>query len=218
MALTAKQLQAIKPGEWLSDGGARGAGVLVFRRAPSGDTLGYFRYTTDEGKREAIPLGRYDDKGRDGDTLVQLREKAGDLSKVYQSGIRNLRDHFKAKEEAEAAAEQAAIEAAAQAAKAIEDAKRYTLRALCTAYTEHLTDQGKTRSAAATRSSFNCHIFKAFPDIASHPANSVTSHQIAAMVRKVREAGKERAAGILRSYLSAAYNAAQKAPFDASLP
>lgn len=41
---------------------------------------------------------------------------------------------------------------------------------------------------------------------------------MAALVRKVREAGKERAAGILRSYLSAAFNAAKRAPFDSALP
>jgi integrase len=41
---------------------------------------------------------------------------------------------------------------------------------------------------------------------------------VAALVRKVREAGKERAAGILRSYLSAAFNAGKRAPFDSALP
>jgi integrase len=38
------------------------------------------------------------------------------------------------------------------------------------------------------------------------------------MVRKVAEQGKDRTAGILRSYLSAAFNAARKSPFDAKLP
>jgi integrase len=38
------------------------------------------------------------------------------------------------------------------------------------------------------------------------------------MVRKVREIGHERTAGVLRSYLSAAFNCAQRAPFDSSLP
>lgn len=121
-----------------------------------------------------------------------------------------------AKEQAEEkAAREAAKDAAKQEAKA---RQRYTLRAMCQAYTEALEAKGKQRSAAATRSSFKCHVFEAHPEIADLPAREVTALQIAAMVRKVREAGKERAAGILRSHLSAAFNAAKKSPFDASLP
>jgi integrase len=41
---------------------------------------------------------------------------------------------------------------------------------------------------------------------------------VAAIVRRVTEAGKERTAGALRSYLEAAFNAAARAPFDARLP
>ena len=217
MALTTKEIQGIKPGEWLSDGGARGAGVLVFRRAPSGEILAYFRYTTSEGKREAIPLGRYSDTGRDGLKLTELRDKAGEHSRLYQSGIRDLRAHFEAERIAQENAEKAAQDAEAQAAKAAEDAKRYTLRALCEAYTATLENKGKARSAAATRSAFKCHVFS-HEEIANTQANQVTPLQIAAMVRKVREAGKERAAGTLRSYLSAAFNAAKRAPFDSALP
>jgi len=54
--------------------------------------------------------------------------------------------------------------------------------------------------------------------VADTVACEVTSHQVAAMIRKVREAGKERAAGTLRSYLCAANNAAKRAPFDSALP
>jgi hypothetical protein len=61
-------------------------------------------------------------------------------------------------------------------------------------------------------------VFDTFPEIAATPAREVTALQIAAMVRQTREAGRERAAGVLRSYLSAAFTAGKKAPFDASLP
>lgn len=118
----------------------------------------------------------------------------------------------------DAAEAKVAARAAREAAKAAEEAaKRYTLRALCEAYTAHLEAQDKARSAAATRSAFKCHVFS-HADIADAPANQVTPHQIAALVRKVREAGKERTAGILRSYLSAAFNAAKRAPFDSAMP
>ncbi|MFC5769170.1 Arm DNA-binding domain-containing protein [Thauera sinica] len=111
--------------------------------------------------------------------------------------------------------EKADKRAAIEAAKAAEEA---TLRALCAAYTAHLERSGKGKSAAATRSSFKCHVLAAHPTIAEMAARDVTAHQAAAMVRKVREAGKVRAAGILRSYLSAAFNAAKRAPFDSALP
>lgn len=145
--------------------------------------------------------------------LDDARTEARRLQTLVDQGIdpREL-----AKEQAEEkAAREAAKDAAKQAAKA---RQRYTLRAMCQAYTEALEAKGKQRSAAATRSSFKCHVFEAHPEIADLPAREVTALQIAAMVRKVREAGKERAAGILRSYLSAAFNAAKKSPFDASLP
>jgi integrase len=78
--------------------------------------------------------------------------------------------------------------------------------------------KGKTKSAAATRSAFKCHVIEGHPKIADTPAREVTSRQVALMVREVREAGKERQAGALRSYLSAAYNCAKRAPFDSAMP
>ncbi len=119
--------------------------------------------------------------------------------------------------------EQAETKARAKAAKVAaeqdaESRKRYTLRSLCEAYSDLLETNGKAQSARQTRSIFKCHVYEAQADIAALPANAVTAHQIAAMVRKVAEQGKDRTAGILRSYLSAAYNAARKSPFDAKLP
>ena len=123
----------------------------------------------------------------------------------------------KAAKEAEQA-EKEAKRAAAEAAKAEADRQaRYTLRALCDAYVARLERAGKAKSAASTRSAFKCHVFP-HAEIADTPARAVTPHQIAALVRKVREAGKERAAGVLRSYLSAAFNTAKRAPFDSALP
>jgi integrase len=99
-----------------------------------------------------------------------------------------------------------------------ENRKRYTLKALCNAYSDLLHSKGKTQSASQTRSIFKCHVFEAQATIAALPAIEVTAHQIAAVIRHVSEQGKDRTAGILRSYLNAAYSAARKAPFDAKLP
>ena len=144
--------------------------------------------------------------------IDDARTEARRLQTLIDKGI----DPREQKRERIAKAE--AAKAAVEAAKAERERQaRYTLRALCEAYAESLEAAGKARSAAATRSAFKCHVFNA-PEIAEAPAREVTAHQVAALVRKVRETGKERAAGILRSYLSAAFNAAKRAPFDSALP
>lgn len=144
--------------------------------------------------------------------LDDARAEANRLQVLVESGT-DPRELDRQEAEAKAAAT-AAQEAAKRAA---DERSRYTLRALCDAYTGHLERIGKDKSAAATRSAFKCHVFT-HEAIAAAPAREVTAHQVAAMVRKVREAGKERAAGILRSYLSAAFNAAKRAPFDSAMP
>jgi integrase len=62
------------------------------------------------------------------------------------------------------------------------------------------------------------HVFDSDPTLASKSAVSITPYDVAALIRKVHEAGKERSAGILRSTISAAYNCGRRAPFDANLP
>lgn len=114
---------------------------------------------------------------------------------------------------------QVAAKAAHDVAKREElERQRYTLKALCEAYVAMLEAAGKKKSAGNTRSSFRCHVYDANPEVAALPAREVTPRQVAQIVRQVREAGKERAAGVLRSYLSAAFNAAKRAPLDSNLP
>ena len=145
--------------------------------------------------------------------LDEAREEARRLQTLVDKGAdpRELeREQAEAKARAKAAKQAATDDA--------EKRKRYTLKALCQAYGDLLEANGKAQSARQTRSIFKCHVLEAHPDIAALPAQDVTAHQIAAMVRKVAEQGKDRTAGILRSYLSAAFNAARKSPFDAKLP
>ncbi|MBG14103.1 MAG: integrase [Alcanivorax sp.] len=114
---------------------------------------------------------------------------------------------------------QVAAKAAHEVAKREElERQRYTLKALCEAYVAMLEAAGKKKSAGNTRSSFRCHVYDANPEVAALPAREVTPRQVAQIVRQVREAGKERGAGVLRSYLSAAFNAAKRAPLDGNLP
>ncbi len=98
-----------------------------------------------------------------------------------------------------------------------ENEQRYTLKALCELYCDTLEAQGKV-SARQARSILSVHVFNACPELSDKPAKAVTSHDIAAIVRRVVEAGKGRAAGVLRSYLNAAFTTARKAPFDPKIP
>jgi len=58
----------------------------------------------------------------------------------------------------------------------------------------------------------------ASPDLAKRPANSINHKEVAAVLAKLVEAGKGRAAGKLRSYLHAAYRAALQAEGDPTIP
>jgi integrase len=149
-------------------------------------------------------------------TLAAARDEARRLQTMVDQGT----DPRAAKRDriAEAAAKVAAVEAEAEAAKREQEKRaRYTLRTLCEAYCDLLQARGKP-SARQARSILKVHVFEAHPEMAATPARDVTPLQVAAMVRQTREAGRERAAGVLRSYLSAAFTAGKRAPFDASLP
>ncbi|WP_372716705.1 tyrosine-type recombinase/integrase [Immundisolibacter sp.] len=99
----------------------------------------------------------------------------------------------------------------------MQERKHFTLRALCEAYVRRLASQGKTKSAAAVASAFRCHVYP-HRNLADLPAREVTPQQAAQLVRTVAETGKSRMAGILRSYLSTAFNDAKRAPLSAELP
>lgn len=216
--VTVKALRALKAGVWLSDGGGRGGGSLVFRRTGDGVIRLYFRHIQSDGSRYALPIGQFDESGRDGMTLAQARSRAGEVSKLYQSGVKDIRAHLEAEEANRKAVQQAAQAAEQAAAAKTQSRKRYTLKALCDAYVDHLERKGKSKSAKDGASCFKVHVVEAFPEIADAPAREITPHQIAAMVRRVREAGKERSAGVLRTNLRAAYSLAMRAPFDSAAP
>lgn len=195
---------------------------LAIRARPSGAKSFVFKGSL-AGKEIRITIG-----SPDAWTIESARERA----RQFQRWIDEERDPREvlqeqeaerlaaiAAEEAERLAAIAAEEAAAEAARVeAERRQRYTLRALCDAYVAWLEKAGKAKSAAATRSAFKCHVIEAHPEIAALPARDVTARHVTTMMCKVRDAGKERACGILRSYLSAAFNAAKRAPFDTALP
>ena len=128
--------------KWLSDPGAKGAGRFMARLNSGGGCQFYFRYTNSSGKREFLPLGVYDARGAKGLTLKQARKQAGDYSRLYQSGIKDLIEHLAALR----GAETAQIEAARAAAEA-ETASLAAKHAAAEAETKRLEARRTVRTA-----------------------------------------------------------------------
>lgn len=145
-----------------------------------------------------------------------VRQEAARLQALIDQGI-DPREYERDQRAARAAERAAKHAAEAEARQEAEARMKYTLRALLGAYTAHLEAQGKNKSAQNARSVFKVHVLP-FPELADKPAREVAPLDVSAAVRRVVEAGKERAAGVLRSCLSAAFNLAARAPFDARLP
>lgn len=146
-------------------------------------------------------------------TIESARVEAGRLQGLVDRGI-DPRELEQKKEAAKQQA-QAAVEAKEQE---IKRDQQYTLFALLDAYVAHLNDQGKERSSKSAESVFRVHVLKAHPDLADKPAKHITSDDMARVIRCPIESGKERTAGLLRSYLFAAFSAALRGRYDARLP
>ncbi len=152
-----------------------------------------------------VTLGDVDDW-----LLVAARKEARRLQTLIDRGLDPREE--KAERKAAAHAKREAAKAARQAAK---EAESYTLAALLDAYVAHLRAKDKAKSARDAASAFKRHLPAS---VQGKPAKDVTARELAAVIRVVHEAGKARMAGVLRSYLSAAFNAARHAEFDTALP
>lgn len=185
-----------------------GAKSFIFESKLNGKTI---RMTL--GDVKSWPLSSIWKNVADGNRIeVQrgAREEANRLAGLIDQGIdpRELNMQEKAKKAAQKAKEE-------QARQEAKHAKKYTLKALCEAYTDYLENSGKTRSAKDARSAFKVHV----PDELNNlPAKDITGKQLAEIIRRVREKGKERTAGVLRSYLHAAYEKAMTAETDTEAP
>ena len=139
-------------------------------------------------------------------TIEDARKEARRLQTLLDKGI-DPREQEQA-QKAEKAAKKAAIEAN----------QKYTLKALLEVYTDHLDTRGKTKSAKAARSVIKVHILETDSTLAAKAANNISSDDVADLIRRAREKGKERTAGILRATLHAAYNCGRKARHNTELP
>lgn len=196
---------------WVTDPAkSRGVGRLRLRASASGRAAFYFRYTDPDGKQAQVPLGVYDSSDEAGLSLKAATVRAGELSKLYQDGHRDLRGYLEQQKAEQAAAMTAAKHAREEAER---QAKSGSLEALCNGYVAHLERLGKW-SANEASNLFKKNVVIAFPHLAATRAQAITHRDVNAMLSALVDAGKGRTAGKLRSYLRAAFAGALAAEFD----
>lgn len=208
--ITDKAMQA-RPGDtdtWLTHSLKRGAGALVGRITPSGERLFYFRYTDSSGKRPLFPIGPYHPKGANGLTLAQAFDRGAELSALYRSGVRDLREYFERLDEeqrlaAEAArlATQEAERLATEAAAAM--ARRHTVRTLFTSWQRaELAPQeqadgtrtGRKDGGEWVRQAFERRVF---PTLGDRPAEEIRRADLMGIIDDAKAGGTLRTAQVL---------------------
>ena len=205
---------------WVSDGYVpKSHGGLQLRAEPHGGGRWYWRYTSPESKKIRISLGVLSlTKVAGSLTLNEARSEVALKASLYQKDeSRDVREHLKrelerveTKRKADALTEAAKVQAKIAAEK-------HTLSGLMDAYVEHLEKQGK-QAAYDAKNLFKNHVKNTHTAIAAKPANTVTAHDIVALLRPLTESEKGRTAAKLRSYLRAAYSLAAGAALNPDAP
>ncbi|WP_297843901.1 site-specific integrase [Pseudomonas sp.] len=139
--LTDKAMKA-KPGhthKWMSEVAIWGHGSLLARITPAGDRLFYFQYSSEAGKRYALPIGTYG-PGDDAATMTlsDARQRAMELASLHKTGIKNIREHLESEEAARVATRDAKLaQLDAEKAAAASDLARHAARKSVTELFEH---------------------------------------------------------------------------------
>jgi integrase len=210
--LTVKELQKLSPGRWVSDGATRGSGALWFRKSDDGKRVSVYFFYGHNGKRRKLPIATYDEQGVVGLTLSQCRDKSGEISKIYKSGVTDLHEHFEREREAGERARQTEADAARRAA---EEAQHGSLRQLLAARVSYLKRKGSTDTAKDEESMFRRQVPEHLKDRkATEPGAPDFKLVIAVLV----EAGHGRGAAKLRTALRAAYQLAVDSGTDPDVP
>lgn len=204
MTITAREVQALKPGEWLTEKAARGEGRLQVRRLQNGDLSWYYRYTAPTGQRVRLVLGS-------ALTLAEARATAEDRKRRYQSGDRALREAIADEHQQRQQA------AAAERDRLAALARRGSLGDLLSAYADHLEATGRT-SHVKVRASLTLHVKDAHPALWDKPAADVSIDDAVAIVGKLHAEGKDREAAKVRTYLRAAFTRAVNARANPAAP
>lgn len=139
-------------------------------------------------------------------------KEARELAEVALKQAKEQRETPRqAQEKAQAAKDEA------EKAEAARAALKCSLGDLCDEYVAHLHRRGKVESANHAKSMFHVHV-KSQAAIATRPACEVGPEEIADLLRPAYSDEKKRAAGITRSYLSAAFRCAARARVSIAVP
>jgi integrase len=205
--ITDKQMQAAATAvdTWFTEDAPRGAGRFQGRITPSGERAFYFRHTISDGKRDTLPIGIYDPKGRSGLKLADARAKADQWSKLYQSGVKDLRQHFAQTVTDKALAEEAQRKQAERDAQQadLEQQRRLTIQQLfdrwaATELTPHTKADGK-RSGRKDGGQYSRAQFerRIFPTLGKVAAVDVRKADLLAILDAVKAEGKLRTCNVL---------------------
>lgn len=203
-----------KPGTkdiWLVEDGARGTGRFVGRITPTGTRLFYFRYSNALGERDRFPIGTFDPKGDGASafTVQQARDRSRELSALYRSGIKNLREHFEEKDreelqlksDAKISADQERDKSARETANAISLRtlfERWCATELQPTMRADGKRNGRKDGGAYVRAQFERHVF---PSIGDAPVRDLRKTELLEIIDTQKAKGQLRTASVLLSDL-----------------
>lgn len=210
-----QSIKDLQPGKFRKICTIDPAGSLEARLLSTGAIQFYWR-TQHSGKQVRVPIGLFDDRAppkslkptTKGYSIPAAIRKAEEIAHAHlenkdAGGYPALLGE---KKERERNQYQAKVEA-----------KEWTVKKLCLAYSDYLEKLGRISHREA-RNALTRHVIDAWPDLAALPATSLTPDDVVNIIRKVHEAGKGRTANKVRSYIRAAFQVAKDARLDASIP
>ncbi len=220
-----QKINELAHGKFLQLGKVVPAGSLEVRKLTSGFVF-YWRVTIN-GKTLREVIGIYDSAAPPkslqptarGYSISAATRAAEALAVQHHANLKvgGYAGLKAAQEQERTQARAAEAQERAQAEAARQHAAQYSLARLMQDYADRLEELGR-RSHKDVRSITALHILAPWPKVASLPANKVTGEQIADMMRRVIELGKDRTANKLRSYVRAAYQTAKAARSKAIIP
>lgn len=203
-----------KPGEkdvWLIEDGARGDGRLVGRITPAGARSFYFRYSSSAGERVRLLIGPYDPNGdgRGSFSVQQARSRARELSSLYRTGAKDLREHLQQLAQSQVESEHAKKAAEAERVRqlALEAERRLTVRQVFQRWRETELQPtiradgkraGRKDGGKYVQQQFERHVFPAMGD---RPIAEVRKADVLALIDTQKTEGKLRTAAVILSDL-----------------
>jgi len=174
--------------------GGRGSGALVFKVRSEAVGEFYFKYN-DGTNRKLTKLGNFKaSKTMAGLSLVEARDKAHELSKIYRED-KDVKGVLEDKAQVQEAARQEREAKKAQG----------TFEQLIESYVNQMHAAGKA-SATEVERSIERAVFKPYPKLKKTKAGDITTQEIKGVLARMIEDGITTQSNRVRSYLLAAFN------------